>query len=244
MPVFVVPAPVILGPDAPTRLAAMQILMTSYERPAKQYRLVGGLTAIGLGVATVPIGIAMIERGPTTDIAPVILLGIGVGEVIGGTFVLATPGSYASGYARIDDRIRAGREAGEPAEKTLADAEQIWKTQAGIAHDGRNAVGGILLVIGLVASGFGVGLDVATPAAGLSRSDQDGFATGAFAIGYAAIMSSVRSFVFPTSIEMGWQAYEAGAAGVDRPKAATVVLSGIRPVPVRDGMGMGWGVEF
>jgi hypothetical protein len=230
--------------DPAARLASMQVLVTRLEDPARTYRLVGGLTALGLGVVTVPLSAVMLHRGSSTEMGPVILLGIGVGELIGGTFVLMTPGSFASGYAPVMDRIIAGRKAGEPVEKTLEAAERIWRERAQAAHDGRHALGGIAFAVGLVASGFGVALDVASPIGGLARSDQDGFSAAAFGVGYAAILAGVRSFVFPTPVELSWQAYSSGAVVPPKPSAATVALTGLRPVSLPGGAGMGWGLDF
>jgi hypothetical protein len=218
--------------------------MARLEAPARQYRLVGGLTAIGLGAVTIPLSAVMLQRGSSTEMGPVILLGIGMGEVIGGGFVLITPGSFASGYAPVVDRIIAGRKAGEPAAKTLADAERIWQERAEAAHDGRRALGGIAFAVGAIASGVGIALDVANPIGGLARSDQDGFSAAAFGVGYAAILSGVRSFVFPAPVELSWQVYRGGDVEPPRPTAAHVALTGLRPIPVRGGMGMGWGAAF
>ena len=100
------------------------------------------------------------------------------------------------------------------------------------------------LAVGIVASGFGVALDVANPIGGLARSDQDGFSAAAFGVGYAAILAGVRSFVFPTPVELSWQAYSSGAVVPPKPSAATVALTGLRPVSVPGGAGMGWGLDF
>jgi hypothetical protein len=165
-----------------------------------------------------------------------------MGEVIGGGFVLATPGTFASGYAPVVERIAAGRKAGEPAEKTLLAAEQVWHDRAEAAREGRRALGGIAFVVGAIATGVGIALDAANPLGGLARSDQDGFSAAAFGVGYAAILSGVRTFVFPTPVELSWQVYRGG--GAPPPTAARVVLTGLGPIPVRGGMGMGWGATF
>jgi hypothetical protein len=238
-----VPAPVGAPSDPAERLASMQLLMERLADPSRRYRLVGGFTALGLGALTVPVSAVMLARGSSTEIGPVILLGIGMGEVIGGGFVLATPGTFASGYAPIVDRIVSGQKAGEPAEKTLLAAERVWHDRAEAARDGRHALGGIALVVGTIATGVGIALDAANPIGGLARSDQDGFSAAAFGVGYAAILSGVRTLVFPTPVEQSWEVYRGGAAP-PAPTAARVVLTGLGPVSVRGGVGMGWGTAF
>jgi len=242
-PAFVPPAATTTDP-ASARLASMQRLMATLEEPARTYRYAGGLTAMGLGVVTVPLSAMMLERGSATEMGPVILLGLGFGEVVGGAFILITPGSYASGYSRVVDRIVAGRRAGEPEGKILEEAERVWQEQADLARSGRRAVGGIALALGVVASGVGIGLDAAAPLGGLSRADQDGFSAGAFALGYASILAGVRSFVFPTPVEVSWQAYRAGWADPAKPATSARMIEGLRPIALRGGMGVGWGAEF
>ena len=239
-----VPAPVGAPSDPAERLASMELLMERLEDPSRRYRLVGGFTALGLGAVTVPLSAVMLSRGSSSEVGPVILLGIGMGEVIGGAFVLATPGTFASGYAPVVERIAAGQKAGEPAEKTLEAAERVWHDRAEAAHDGRRALGGIAFVVGTIATGVGIALDAANPIGGLARSDQDGFSAAAFGVGYAAILSGVRTLVFPTPVELSWQVYRGGGVEPPRPTAARVVLAGLGPVPVRGGVGMGWGAEF
>src|SRR5271170_2719548 len=63
MPGIVVQVPVAAAADPAERLASIEVLMARLEDPAKQYRLVGGLTALGLGAATIPISAVMLSRG-------------------------------------------------------------------------------------------------------------------------------------------------------------------------------------
>ena len=236
-------APVVPSSEDVAQLASLDALVVQLEEPAKHYRLVGGLTALALGAGTIPLSVAMISRGSSTEAGPVILLGVGIGEVIGGTIVLVTPGASASGYRALGARIAEGRQGGEAPALTLASAEHLWQEQAQLARLGRHVSGTFSLLLGLVATGFGVALDAATPFGGFSRSDQDGVSVAAFGIGYAGIIGAVHAFVFPTPIEVGWQAYQRGHAS-STPTPLKVTLGGLRPLAVPNGMAMGWGAAF
>ena len=209
------------------------------DEPARTYRLVGGLAALGVGGLVIPVGAAMYSR--EAGVGAGVTLGVGIGTALGGAFVLM--GSMPRPYRDAADAVAREKGLGRSDAAALAAGENELRRAAGEEHLGRVVGGGIFLGLSVIALGLGTTFAAADLTSNsFDRDDQDGVAA-ALLVGGALGTVGAIDFVFsPMPNEAAWEGYSAGRK-VGAAPAPRVTAFGVAPLP-EGGARVGLGGAF
>jgi hypothetical protein len=200
-------------PAAPTaatdeqELEVLTGLLTNLSSPSRGFRAWGGISALALGGATVPAGIAMFDKG-YNSFAATITLALGAGEVIGGILVLAFPSGPSARFQELSNLAEEQRAAGKSPGEIVSQVENKWRENADGSRSLRHVVGLLGVGTGTVCLAGGMYLAFAdVPSTSLSKTEQYGFSAALLGLGYAGIIFGLQAFFFEEPVEAAWKTY-------------------------------------
>lgn len=222
------PAP---GPTA-ADLAAFVAFAERADEPARTYRLVGGLAALGVGGLVTPVAAVMVSRdeGAAAGAA----LGVGIGTAVSGALVLM--GSTSRPYRDAADAVEREKALGRSDRVALAAGESVLRQSAAEERLARYVGGGIFLGLGVVALGLGTTFAAADLTGdSLDRGEQDGIAAALLIGGALGAVGALDLMLFPTPAERSWEGY------ATRKSTAMVRVTrfGVAPLPGGAHLGLG-----
>ncbi len=197
------------SPEDVADLARLRALVARGGEPGRSYRLVGGLTGLGIGAVATPVGAVMISRD-SGSVGAGIVLGAGIGSAVGGVLVLT--GLFEDNpYSAVDSAISREKGAGRTDHDALVAGEAEFKKSVDSMRRGRVIGGGLVMGLGLASLGagavFGLG-DFTGPK--LDRRQQDAISAGFIGYGVLSTLVGLQAMLFPTPVESAWDGYAAG----------------------------------
>lgn len=228
-PAAPVATPAASNNDDAADLARFTALVRRGHEPTSRYRLAGGLTGLGLGAVTVPVGAVMIGRD-SESVGAGIVLGAGIGSIVGGALVLSglfSDDPYSDAEAAI---VREKAQGHDDRSARLAGEAELKRAVDG-ARTARVVGGAVVLGLGIASLGagsvFALG-DFTGPK--LERREQDAIAAGFMAYGVLTTLVGVQSLLFPTTVESTWDGYSA-ARRSEIASAPRILGIGGGPIP-------------
>jgi hypothetical protein len=239
-PVVVAPAPAPSTPAAPdpvpTRAASaneenvahLGETLERFESQFRTFQTAGGLSLLGAGALTLPVGIVI--RKNSRSVAGSLVIGLGTGELAGGLVLLLGSSGADADFASLNTSLKSRRAAGKAPFDILSSIELEWKAKAGAAHSRREIIGAISTGVGVLGLGTGTILS-AKSVSGLSNSERYGDSAALLAIGGVSLLLGLRELCFEDPIEVAWHARQASQTFLN---ARTLRISDVTYAPLSD----------
>ncbi len=222
------PASPSLANSDEAELARLDGTLRELSSGQKNYRLWGGLSAIVLGAFSIPTGILIARRDSGLALAGVVFASVGLGEVIGGTFLLMWPFGEIRSFEPLSDSIEEQRQAGKPPRAIVASIESDWQKRASDASSQRHTMAWLGGAIGVLSMSAGTYLAL-EPVSRWTKSQQIAFSSVFFAFGSLAIIGSLQTYFLEYPVETAWTVYRGRKAPFILPRQQSRV--DITPIP-------------